>query len=348
MTSSFQTASLTTSHRAQLTGLAPNTTYYYRISSTDAFGNTGRWPASGAPVVSFTMPTAAATDTTVARFRCGHAGRRHVRVELRRRRGHAGAARGRRVRRHRCPLGVDDRGVDRRDDDVPRRRRIRRRLLAANRHVRRLRPSARILRHLQRSSVPERRLRGHARRRGRVVGDVRHEPDHGHAAGPHPERRRQRRRRRPRLRSTSVPSTCSGSSGTPPCASTSTAASSTPQPPSAARCDRSPATTPPAGAASSLKWMRMTPFASSGSFLSRVHDAGATSEWGVLGYTASVPRARPWHWTCERVTRPSRAALGRRSRRSRPARTCPDRAGTCSTARGSPRATATSRQRSTR
>ena len=33
----------------------------------------------------------------------------------------------------------------------------------------------------------------------------------------------------------------------------------------------------------------MTPFASSGSFLSRVHDAGTTSEWGVLGYTASVP-----------------------------------------------------------
>ena len=74
MTSSFQTGTLTTSHRVQLTGLSPNTTYYYRVVATDAFGNTGRWPATGAPVVSFTTPTAAATDTSASQFGAGTPG----------------------------------------------------------------------------------------------------------------------------------------------------------------------------------------------------------------------------------------------------------------------------------
>ena len=74
MTSSFQTGTLTTSHRVQLTGLSPNTTYYCRLVATDAFGNTGQWPATGAPVMSFTTPTAAATDTSASQFGAGTPG----------------------------------------------------------------------------------------------------------------------------------------------------------------------------------------------------------------------------------------------------------------------------------
>lgn len=74
MTSAIQTTSLTTSPRLQLTGLSPNTTYYYRVVATDAFGNAVRWPATGAPVVSFTTPTAAATDTSESHFGAGTPG----------------------------------------------------------------------------------------------------------------------------------------------------------------------------------------------------------------------------------------------------------------------------------
>lgn len=74
MTSSSQKGTLTTSHRIQLTGLSPNTTYYYRVVATDMFGNAGRWPATGAPVVSFTTPTAAATDTSSSQFGAGTPG----------------------------------------------------------------------------------------------------------------------------------------------------------------------------------------------------------------------------------------------------------------------------------
>ncbi|TYL52634.1 N,N-dimethylformamidase beta subunit family domain-containing protein [Agromyces mariniharenae] len=74
MTSSVQTGVPTTSHRVQLTGLSPNTTYYYRVVATDASGNVGSWPATGAPVVSFTTPTAAATDTSLSQFSAGTPG----------------------------------------------------------------------------------------------------------------------------------------------------------------------------------------------------------------------------------------------------------------------------------
>ena len=84
-----------------------------------------------------------------------------------------------------------------------------------------------------------------------------------------------------------------GSSGTPPrSGSTSTATpipSTRPRPPSAAPCGRSPATSTPAAAPSSIDWMRMTPYASPGRSLSRVHDAGNPAEWGALSYAADVP-----------------------------------------------------------
>ena len=43
------------------------------------------------------------------------------------------------------------------------------------------------------------------------------------------------------------------------------------------------------GGALEIDWMRMTPYASPGTFLSRVHDAGNTAEWGALSYLADVP-----------------------------------------------------------
>lgn len=74
MTSAVQAGTLTTSHTLQLTGLNPNTTYYYRVTSADAFGNTSQWPAANAPVVSFTMPSATASDTSASQFGGGTPG----------------------------------------------------------------------------------------------------------------------------------------------------------------------------------------------------------------------------------------------------------------------------------
>ena len=64
-------AGLTTSHSVQLTGLAPNTTYYYRVTSADAAANSSTEPQPPAPPASFTTPSAILTDTTVADFGAG-------------------------------------------------------------------------------------------------------------------------------------------------------------------------------------------------------------------------------------------------------------------------------------
>ena len=64
-------AGLTTSHSVQLTGLAPNTTYYYRVTSADAAANSSTEPQPPAPPASFTTPSATLTDTTVADFGAG-------------------------------------------------------------------------------------------------------------------------------------------------------------------------------------------------------------------------------------------------------------------------------------
>ena len=65
---------LTTSHDIQLSGLAPNTTYYYRVSSTDAASNTATDPDPPAAPRSFTTPSASFTDTTVSDFSAGAPG----------------------------------------------------------------------------------------------------------------------------------------------------------------------------------------------------------------------------------------------------------------------------------
>ena len=61
-------ASFTTTHSVVLTGLTPNTTYFYRVTSADAAGN-----AAASSILSFTTPATqlAATDTTVADFSAG-------------------------------------------------------------------------------------------------------------------------------------------------------------------------------------------------------------------------------------------------------------------------------------
>ena len=62
---------LTTSHSVQLTGLAPNTTFYYRVVSTDAATNSATDPNPPAAPRSFTTPSASFTDTTVSDFGAG-------------------------------------------------------------------------------------------------------------------------------------------------------------------------------------------------------------------------------------------------------------------------------------
>ena len=39
----------------------------------------------------------------------------------------------------------------------------------------------------------------------------------------------------------------------------------------------------------SVDWLRMTPYAASGTFLSRVYDAGAPTQWGTMSWTAMTP-----------------------------------------------------------
>ena len=44
------------------------------------------------------------------------------------------------------------------------------------------------------------------------------------------------------------------------------------------------------GGGLTLKWLRLTPHAASGSFLSRIHDAGMVADWGAMSYSAQVPQ----------------------------------------------------------
>ncbi len=184
LTSFVSDATLTTSHQVELTGLAPDTTYYFRVTSSDGAANVSVSPDPPAAPASFTTPTAVATDTTVARLRRRHDRRVDLRVRHRRRRGHPRADGRCRVLRHESARRLVDRELDRRHEHRRRRRRQRRRLVDPLRHARAVRPSDRVRRHLQRRRVPERRVRGHPRRSRRIVGDVRHERDRRHPPGP--------------------------------------------------------------------------------------------------------------------------------------------------------------------
>ena len=64
-----------TAHSVQLTGLDPNTTYYYRVTSTDAAANSHRPRRRPRPLrAASPRPSAALTDTTVADFGAGTTG----------------------------------------------------------------------------------------------------------------------------------------------------------------------------------------------------------------------------------------------------------------------------------
>jgi len=74
LTSSESSPALTGSHSIQLSGLAAETTYYYRVSSADAAANSTTDPGGAQAPRSFTTPTATLTDTTVADFSAGSPG----------------------------------------------------------------------------------------------------------------------------------------------------------------------------------------------------------------------------------------------------------------------------------
>jgi hypothetical protein len=74
LTQSATNASLVTSHTMTLTGLSAGTTYYYRVRSADAAGNAATSPAPADPPASFTTPPASVSDTTASDFGAGSPG----------------------------------------------------------------------------------------------------------------------------------------------------------------------------------------------------------------------------------------------------------------------------------
>ena len=70
---SGSSATLVTAHTITLTGLATDTTYYYRVTSKDAANNSTTSPVTGNSPASFATPpvTNTLTDTTTANFTAG-------------------------------------------------------------------------------------------------------------------------------------------------------------------------------------------------------------------------------------------------------------------------------------
>lgn len=63
-----------TSHTVTLTGLAPNTRYYYRVTSADPSGNATTSPATSSAAASYVPTVAPITRTTIADFATGTGG----------------------------------------------------------------------------------------------------------------------------------------------------------------------------------------------------------------------------------------------------------------------------------
>jgi phosphodiesterase/alkaline phosphatase D-like protein len=75
LTLSAEASAMVTSHSLTLTGLAANQTYYYRVSSTDDASNTTVYPEVGQPPATFTMPPLSCLkDDTEAQFAQGTTG----------------------------------------------------------------------------------------------------------------------------------------------------------------------------------------------------------------------------------------------------------------------------------
>ncbi|MDW8278734.1 MAG: DUF4082 domain-containing protein [Anaerolineales bacterium] len=71
LTNNAQDSALTLAHSITLTGLTPNTTYHYRVTSADAWGNSATEPPEPNLPLSFTTPYNPFTDTTVIDFQSG-------------------------------------------------------------------------------------------------------------------------------------------------------------------------------------------------------------------------------------------------------------------------------------
>ncbi len=71
LTASQSGSTLVTSHSVQLTGLKPTATYYYRVSSQDAAGNSSTDPVPPAAPRKFTTSPLTFEDTTVSDFSAG-------------------------------------------------------------------------------------------------------------------------------------------------------------------------------------------------------------------------------------------------------------------------------------
>jgi len=71
LNSSLSVGTLVTSHTINLGGFLPNTTYYYRVSSTDASTNTATSPEPPAAPLTFTTPVMPLGDDTEADFNAG-------------------------------------------------------------------------------------------------------------------------------------------------------------------------------------------------------------------------------------------------------------------------------------
>ena len=74
LASSQSSSAPVSSHSVQLNGLDPNTTYYYRVTSSDAAANSSTEPPGAQSPRSFTTPSTNLTDTTAADFGAGSPG----------------------------------------------------------------------------------------------------------------------------------------------------------------------------------------------------------------------------------------------------------------------------------
>jgi hypothetical protein len=71
-----------TEHDVELTGLQPNTTYRYRVTSVDAAGNSATLPAPASAPASFTTPPGTLVDSRTSEFAAGTASGVHVGATL--------------------------------------------------------------------------------------------------------------------------------------------------------------------------------------------------------------------------------------------------------------------------
>ncbi|MFP5365198.1 MAG: DUF4082 domain-containing protein [Thermoleophilia bacterium] len=66
-----QTTAPVTDHSIELTGLSPATTYRFRVSSTDAAGNTSQSPAAASAPATLALPAGTLVDTRTSEFAAG-------------------------------------------------------------------------------------------------------------------------------------------------------------------------------------------------------------------------------------------------------------------------------------